>query len=135
MREIETQSICGDQRAFLLHMLAEHFSQRCVQQVRRGVIERDGRAALGIDLRLDFIADSKLAGLEHADVRERRADLLRVAHREACGASLRRASAEDAGIADLTAAFRVERRMVEHHLPFLAGCSAIDHGAVENQAR
>jgi hypothetical protein len=31
-------------------------------------------AALAVDLRLDNIADAQLAGLEHADVRKRRAD-------------------------------------------------------------
>ena len=38
MREVETQPIRRDERALLLHMVAEHLPQRLVQDVRRGVI-------------------------------------------------------------------------------------------------
>ena len=38
MREVETQPVGRDERARLVHALAEHLAQRRVQQVRRRVI-------------------------------------------------------------------------------------------------
>src|SRR5690606_27415733 len=39
VREVEAQSIRCDERALLLHVIAEHAAKRGVQQMRRGVIE------------------------------------------------------------------------------------------------
>src|SRR5271167_2615772 len=124
MRKIETQAIGGDQGALLLYVGAKHLSQGCVQQMRRGVIERDGGSALLVDLGLDGISHAQLAGVEHSYMRKRRTDFLRVAHGET-----RRLPNEYAGIADLAAAFSVKGRVIEHHLPFLTGTQCINDGA------
>ena len=128
MGKIEAQSIGRNQRALLLHMFAQDLPQRPVQQMGGGVIERDCGAAFAIDARLELVAHTDLAGLEHADVRKRGAELARVPDDEA-----RRRAGECARVAHLAAAFGVERRMVQHHLAFLARQHPIDHGAVEYQ--
>ena len=43
--EIETQPLGAHQRTALLHMLTEHLSQRRVQQMGCGVMQRDGATA------------------------------------------------------------------------------------------
>ncbi len=96
------------------------------------MIECDGNSALGVDSRFDDIAHTQFSGVEHAHVRKRRTDFLRVAHGESRRTG--RCSADEfAGIANLAAAFRIKRRVIEHHLTFLARPQCINHGAVENQ--
>src|SRR5690349_1359966 len=73
------------------------------------MVQHDRRAALGIDVRRDAAADGDAAGRHGADMAEGRAELLRVADREARGPGL-----QLAGIADLAAAFRVERSAFEN---------------------
>ncbi len=51
MREVETQTIRRNQRAFLLHMRAQHLTQRRVQEMRRRVIEHCRLTAPCIDAR------------------------------------------------------------------------------------
>src|ERR1700739_4241654 len=96
--------------------------------MRRGVIEGNRRTALGIDARLDFVSEPKLARFQHTDMAERCAELLSIAYAE-----LRRAADERARIPDLTAAFRIERGVVQYHLAFLTHSQNLDEGAVEDQ--
>ena len=56
MREVETQPVGGDERPFLLHVLSQHFPQRCVQEMRRGMIQDDRRPPLSIDSRVQRVA-------------------------------------------------------------------------------
>src|ERR1700689_2139069 len=98
--------------------------------MRCGVIEGDRRAALGIDVRLAPLSEPQLARFKHADVAERGAKFLSVAHTK-----LRRAADQRARIPDLTAAFRIQRGVVEYPLPFLTDSQYLDEGAVENQRR
>jgi hypothetical protein len=44
VREVEARLLGIDQRAFLLHMAAEHLAQRLVHQVRRRVVAHGARA-------------------------------------------------------------------------------------------
>ena len=83
VRKIEPQPIRRHERALLLNVLAEHRAQRRVQQMRGRVIEHRRLAALGVDGRMQPVADREPPGLERADVAVRRAELLRVAHGEA----------------------------------------------------
>ena len=130
VREIESQPIRRDQRALLLHVFSEHFPQRRMQQMRRGVIEGDGRAALGIDCGL---APRRRRATRPSRARRRARTRRRSS---ACRArEAARRAYERAGIPDLAAALRVERRVIEHHLPFLARPQHIDDRTVENQRR
>ena len=47
--EVEAQAIGGDQRALLLHVVAEHLAQGPVQEVGGGVVAADGVAAVAVD--------------------------------------------------------------------------------------
>ena len=109
VREIEAQAIRRDERALLLNVRAEHLAQRRMQQMRGGVIQHDRGAALRVDLRLHAVADRDAARDERSLMAERRAELLRVGDLESRGAD-----GKLAGVADLAAAFRVERRALEH---------------------
>jgi hypothetical protein len=51
VREIEPQAIRGYERALLLDVLAEDTTQRRMLEMRRGMIEDDRGATLGIDFR------------------------------------------------------------------------------------
>ncbi len=82
VREVEAQPVRRDERAFLLHVLAEHLPERGVHQVRSGVIEPDRLAALGVNVCLDRIAHLELAGLNGSIVHVRIAARLRIDHRK-----------------------------------------------------
>ncbi len=79
------------------------------------MIEPRGLASLRVDRGRERITDAQRAAFELADVHVCLAQLLRVAHDEP-----RAASHELSLVADLAAALGVERRGVEHHLPFFA---------------
>src|SRR5580658_4237854 len=120
MRKVEAQAIRCDQRSLLLHMLAEHGAQGGVQKVRRRMIEGDGGSPLAVDARLELVSHPQRPRLDHADVRERGADFLGIADREAYART-----AERARVAHLPAAFRIERRLIQYDLSFLADAQAI----------
>src|SRR6185437_6311840 len=101
MREIEAQPIRCDQRALLRHVTPEHLAQRCMQQVRSGMIEADRLAARGIDVRLDTLPHLQPTGDELAEVRIGRAALACILHREA--RLRRRLPAQLAAVTDLAA--------------------------------
>src|SRR5260370_13510049 len=111
MRKIESQPVGGHQRTLLLDMRAENLPQCGVQQVSGGMIERDGFSTLNVDLRGHHIAYMQFTAFEHPDMGKRCAYLLGVAHGKPRPGAL-----EDARIADLAAAFRIERCVVEDHL-------------------
>ncbi len=58
VREVEAQMIGIDQRSRLLHVLAQHFAQAGVQQVRAGVVAHGGVADVGVDDGVDLVADA-----------------------------------------------------------------------------
>ncbi len=73
------------------------------------MVQHDRRTALGIDMGCDAVADGDAPRGHRTEVAESRAELLRVADREAG-----RAGTKLAGIADLAAALRIERCAFEH---------------------
>ncbi len=122
MREVEAQAFGPDERALLRHVRAEHVLERRVQEMRRRVIGARGAALLGIDAQLDRIADGELAArnLDHVDVQI--AELLLGVDDFALGAL---AGEDRADIADLAAAFAVERRLVGDDAHGLARAAAL----------
>ncbi|MNJ01880.1 hypothetical protein D3C73_1616530 [compost metagenome] len=57
MTEVETQALAIHQRAFLLHVIAQHLAQCSMQQVSRRVVQGGGVLNIGIDLGLNLGAD------------------------------------------------------------------------------
>ena len=105
MGEVEAQAVRRDQRAFLLHVFAEHLAKRRMHEVRRRVIEPDGLAALVVDDRVDGVPDIELALFDRPVVNDRVAAFLCVHDLEQLAGL-----GQDAGVADLAAAFGIERR-------------------------
>ena len=85
-----------------------------MEQVRARVVAHRVGTAVGVDARLDGLADSQPAVKRPAMDDETTDRLLGVCHREELAAAAR--FSEDAAIADLAATFRVERRLVEDDL-------------------
>src|SRR5690606_41450412 len=96
-------------------------------EMRRRMVEPDRGAPLPVDRGVQAIADADLAALDRADVPVCRTELLRVRDAE-LGVPGR--GAQRAGIADLPAALRVERRAVEDDGAARAGRQALDRMAV-----
>jgi hypothetical protein len=51
--KVEAQAIRRDERARLVHVIAQHVLQRALEEVGRGVVVLDARAAVGVDARVD----------------------------------------------------------------------------------
>ena len=110
MREVKTQPVVGYELARLLHMGAKHLPQRGLQKVRRRMVALDCRAAVRIDLKRQRIADRYRAAVDYRAVQEIAGMVLfRVPYSQSGLRVLRLAA-----VARLSAAFRVERRFVEH---------------------
>ena len=58
VREVEAQVIRRYQRPCLLHVLAQHFAQPGLQQMRGGVVAHGGLADVDVDHGIDFVADA-----------------------------------------------------------------------------
>ena len=118
VREIESRAFGIDQRALLLHMVAENLAQRGVHQVRRGMVERRTLTLVGIHLCADDVAHAKLASL-HLSVMadDVGLDFLRIVNRKQ--RQTNSALGELAAVSDLTARFGIERSAIEHDNPFL----------------
>src|SRR5882757_1112497 len=101
-----------------------------MEQVSGGVIERNVLAALLVDFGGHRIAGAQLAAFQDANMGKRGPDFLRIAHRKA-----RILGDQDTRVADLTAAFRIEWRVVENNLALLSRSQHIDHGAIEYERR
>ena len=61
MRKVEAEPIRRDQRAFLLHMIAQLVTQGGVQQVGGGVVARDVVAALAFNSGYCAVTDGWIA--------------------------------------------------------------------------
>ena len=127
---IEAQMIRRDQRAGLAHVVAQHLTQRGVQQMGRGVVARRVVAAAALHNGLHAIADGDLARADRADMRD---DV-------AVGAGigdldLRGVGADQPGVADLPAALWVERSRAQHDADALAWSGAPDRLAVADDRR
>src|SRR5215472_8706120 len=99
--------------------------------MRAGMVPADIAAPLVVDLELQCRADLERALLQGALVDpEVTGLLLRIGHAESCAVA-----AEQAGVADLAAGLRIERRLVQHDAAGLTGLEAVDLLAVLHQRR
>ena len=119
--EVETQALTVDQRAFLLDVIAQHLTQRGVQQVGRGVVQRGGLAHAGLGFGLDAGADTQAALGHHTVVQEGAAGLGGVAHVETHASTF-----QVAAVADLATGLSVERGLIQHHHALFAFGEAVD---------
>jgi hypothetical protein len=130
VHEVEAGAVGVDERALLLHMLAEHLAQRLVHQVGGAVVAHGAGAALGVDLGVEAVADLDLALDDASLVAEHRGlDLDRVLDEEARGRV-----AQLAGVADLAARLGIERRVVEDDDGVVAGAGRARGAAVDVDA-
>ena len=130
VREVEAQMRGIDQRARLLHVLAQHIAQRGMQKVRAGVVAHGGAADFVVDHRVHFVAD--VDGLLGDDAVRAHA-LHGIGHAFNFGDDgVVVFAVEPADIADLSARIGVERRVIEHDLAALAGLQLLraNSGAV-----
>ena len=122
-RDVECRVVGADPRSFLNHALAEDLTQRPVQQMGGGVMAHDLAPSLLVDRRSRLLAGHDVAGDDSPDVRD-----------DAIGGFLSVVDAEapagrddEAGVADLTAGLRVERRALEKHLDLFSLAGSFDH--------
>ena len=107
--EVEPEAVGLDERALLLHVVAEHLAQRPVQDVGAGVVPADGVAAVGVDGGDRFGADVDGALGDAGDVAmEAGQGVDRVEHLGPTGVG-----ADLAGVADLAAGLGVERCVLQ----------------------
>ena len=129
VREIETQTIRRNERTLLRDVIAKNVTQQLMQKMRRRMVGAHRTAAAMIDVKLDRKTDGGVAAFDSSVMDEQIAELfMRVGHAEA---EIRRA--DQPGIADLTAGFAIERRLVEDHLPGFACRQPLDLTAVLEQ--
>ena len=107
-------------------MVAEHLAQGLVKEVGRRVVGPDRGAANRVDGEFDRLADGEPA-LIHGDVvdEEGAEHLLRGGD-----AGLETRRGYEPGIADLTAGFGVERRLVDENEAGLAGRQRLGLGTL-----
>ncbi len=128
--DVEAQPIGGVQAALLLHMGAELAPQRLMQQMRGGVMRADRATPRVIDRGDDGDAGRRDAGLDAAEMHEQVAQLLlRIGDRDHQTIG----TGDHAGIADLAAAFAVERGLVQHDGDIGAGRGRFGRGAVRRR--
>ena len=112
MGEVETQPLGIHRGSLLLDVVAEHLTQRPVQHMRRSVVATDRGAPVHLDGRGRHLADldGPLDGLGRVSVQHSRHGVGGVQHADGA-----RRRGDGAGVADLSAGLRVERRPVEEH--------------------
>ena len=115
MHEVEPQPIGRDQRARLLHVRAQHFSQRRVEQMRRRVVSARRIARRRIDFGGDDVALVQRAArqLDAVQPRHARRD---ARHPADVRRRARRVRVELADVRYLSARFEVERRLSERRV-------------------
>jgi hypothetical protein len=123
--EVEAQALAVDQRALLLHVVAEHLAQGGVQQVGGGVVQRGGFLQADVDVGGDFRAHSQVAQGGDTVVQESPGGFRGVVHVEA-----RAAGQQVAAVTDLATGLAVEGRLIENHHALLALGQALDCRAV-----
>ena len=99
-----------------MHMVAQHLTQRSLQQVRGRVRTHDRLAAVGIDARRDGLLDLQMAGVHHTVVQELAGLILldvRLLEERAVGLNY-------AVVGHLAAHLGIKRRAVEHEHALLA---------------
>ncbi len=115
MAEIETQTLGADQRALLLHVIAERQTQRLVKQVGSRVVAHGRLTQRGVHLGRERLAHGQTA-LDHDAFVEMMPGLLAgIGDLETAATGL-----QVAGIPHLAAGLAVERRAIQHHDALLA---------------
>ncbi|CCZ49491.1 putative uncharacterized protein [Bacteroides sp. CAG:661] len=109
VREVEAQRVRRNQRTLLLHVVAQHGAQGLVQQVRTRVVGGAGGALVGVYAGHHRCVEvfGQLLGDMDGQV------VLLLGVDDVDGLEL---TDQDARVAYLTAAFGVERRLVQHNL-------------------
>ena len=122
MREVEAQAVGGNQRAGLVHMLAQHLLEGGVEQVGCGVVAADELAAAVVDAGGDNVAHVHAALGNLADVRDDAALVM-----AGVGHVKGKAVGQDAaGVCGLAAHLGVEGGAVEHDLGLVARLGSLD---------
>ena len=109
MREVEAETVFGNQRALLRDVIAQAIAQCCMDEVRRRVVGADTVTPLGIDFEMHGIADLDRTPGQLADMRMQAPQRLvgRLARKfEPLGGP------DAAGIPGLAAALAIERGLV-----------------------
>src|SRR6185437_9287192 len=107
-----------NQRSCLLHVLAEHFAQTGMQEMRCGVVAHGGFAKAAVDYGIDFVGNTNRLLRDHL-VRAHTLDgVVTAGHVSDDGVVI--VGVEPSSIADLTARLSVERRMVENDFALLS---------------
>ncbi len=131
-REVEAQVVGRHERAGLAGALADDVAQRPVEQVRARVVAHRVGASLRVHDGLHRLADAEPA-VERAAVDDEATDrLLGVLDREQLAAAAR--LADRAAVADLAAALRVERGLVQDDLGLaVAGQFVVLHAVADDR--
>jgi len=79
--EIETELIGGDERSFLVSILAQDFSESVVEHVRAGVVVHDVPPPRAVQVQLQRVADTD-SPFNCANVNDVTTEYLDVLHRE-----------------------------------------------------
>ena len=117
MCKVKTCFIGINQRTFLLHMGAKHFTQGFVHQVGCRVVAHRGFAHRGVDLRLHLVADGQRAlGIGAMVSKHIGFDFLGICHFKSGGAAFQHAL-----VAHLSTAFCIERGGVQNDGAGLSG--------------
>ena len=117
--KIEAGFVGIDQRAFLLHMLAQHVTQRLVHEMRHRMMAHGALALVHVHVGGNGIANGEFAGGDGAVMAEYiRLDFLRVLHLEQSQAGT--TLAEFAAVTHLATGLGVERCFVQHHDTFVS---------------
>ena len=117
VREVKARALGVDQAAFLLDVIAQHFVQGFVHDVRDRVVAHGGGAQLRIDGHVHAVAHAQHA-LGHLAVVAKHIglDLLRVVHSKAHACS-----ADDTLVTHLAAAFCIKRSAFHHNHAVFTG--------------
>src|SRR5690606_11455355 len=126
--EVETQALTVDQRALLLHMLAQHLAQRGVQQVGGGMVALGRGTHAVIDHGANGGAAVQAAAADHPMVQVGAAGLGGIAYVETHAGAF-----QVTGIAHLPAGFGIEGGLVQQYRARLAFVQAVDLGTVPVQ--
>ena len=129
--EVETQTFRRHHRTLLRHVVAEHTTQRLVQQMCCRVIGPRRCTARAIHLHFNNIAELQATAIERAEMHDHIAELfLRVAD----GEFRARAAEQQARVADLTTGLAIERRLVGDDRSILTCRHGVNRRTVNNDA-
>src|SRR5438094_3302693 len=119
VREVEAQPLGRHERAGLPDVRAEPVAECRVHEMRRGMVEPRRLAPADVDPQADPVADRHGPLAHDTAMRDdRRCELLRVEHLDACRAVRR---LEPAAVAHLPARFRIEGRLGGHDVDLRSG--------------